>query len=124
MKIFLLQTCLFFTLMYAYSQDLSGNYVVLSNPESVLVSNIEKIDPMIFDLYRSPSVDNEVQIKLDGKIVKILLLSAQKLNEMGIPYDKGVVQKGALISGDAVNQPRKFVWEIDAKNQFTDITAY
>jgi hypothetical protein len=96
----------------AKSTDFTGEYL------------LDNIDPMYFDLYRSQDVDNTIIVTVDGQEMQILLLSANKMRAQGRRYNEGLVEKGAVMSGAAANQPRTFTWNVQEGSKVEDLTNY
>ncbi len=111
------------TMNFTFSQLNTKLYSVKKSPESFEVSKIENIDPFMIDLYRSQSVDNEVVLDVDGESVTIILTSADKLKQQGVQFDEGLVKKGAMMSGNAANTPRTFIWKLEENKKIKDLTV-
>ena len=124
MKLTLFNAFIFFSFWLFSQQDIKP-YEVLSRTQGFTYeSRLDGVDPMYFDLYRSKTVDNTVIVTADGQQIRILLLSADKMKSMGRKYNDGLVEKGAVMSGAAANQPRTFMWNVDEGNRVEDLTAY
>lgn len=114
-----------FSSIWLFSQEKAQPYLV--HAESAGFSKINRLDqinPMYFDLYRSKSVDNTVIVRIEGQEIGITLLSANQLKSIGQPYNEALVEKGAIMSGEAANYPRTFIWNVGEANKVEDLTTY
>lgn len=106
-----------------YAQN--SQYVVKTEQASPELKNkLSLVDQQWFDLYRSEAVDNEVVFTVDNESITIVLYSASKMRSMNLAFNEGLVKKGAIMSGDKANSPRRFNWSIDNSNQVKDLTNY
>ncbi len=124
MKLTLLMSCMISAFVLFGQQEIKPYQLLAKSPDFSKQERLDAIAPMFFDLYRSKTVDNTVIVDVDGQEVTIVLLSAEKLKNLGQPYDAGLVEKGALISGEKANQPRTFVWRVGEGSAIEDLTSY
>lgn len=114
-----------FSSVWIFSQDQVKPYQL--HPENLGFTKqirLDGIDPTYFDLYRSKEVDNTVIVRIDGEEARIILLSASKLKSMGQAYNEALVEKGAMMSGAAANNPRTFIWSLVEGSKIEDLTTY
>jgi hypothetical protein len=99
-------------------------YVVKFSSAGFDISVIEKLDKQTMDYYRSQSADNEVVINMGADTATIVLLSADKLDKLGMAYNKSAVLKGQVIFNDNGSTTRAFVWKIIDGFVIVDETEY
>ena len=118
--------CFMFVVVCVNAQLTPKSYNVISKDESIDMFEIEGVmHRMMVDLYRSQWVDNELTIEMsDGKSVKMILVSANQLSKEGVRFDDGLVRKGAMMSGEAAKESRKFIWKLDEKNEIKEMKEY
>ena len=109
--------------MFSQNQEQTAYKIKVTNP-AFEMSKLLTIDSQMFDLYRSKSVDNDVTVLLGDQTIVITLLSADKMKELGLPFNEDSVKKGAMMSGVKANISRNFTWKIEENNSVSDLTNY
>lgn len=109
--------------LFSQNQEQTAFKIKVTNP-AFEMSKLQTINSQMFDLYRSKSVDNDVTVVLGDQTIIITLLSADKMKELGLPFNEEFVKKGAVMSGVKANISRNFTWKIEENNSVTDLTNY
>jgi len=124
MKKTLLTTLLIFSCYYSIAQVNSQSIKVVDKTVDFDLSVLDQIDFSMIDLYRSKTVDNTITIWKDDKYVLIVLESSATLDSKGISYEKGLVEKGAIMSGEKALISRSFTMKVENDKNLVDTTVY
>ncbi|MGV3631984.1 MAG: hypothetical protein ACO1O6_12310 [Bacteroidota bacterium] len=106
-----------FALFPLLSQLNPQSYEVISAPSGFDFNQFDLFDQQMTDLYRSQSVDNEIVIEIKNQIVIIRLFSADKLTNLGVPYEAGAVKKGAIFNNNPGTVMVRYRWQIGSENE-------
>lgn len=124
MKKLILTLLLSLPCYYTQAQLNSQTIKVVDKTADLDLSAFNLVDFSMIDLYRSKTVDNTITVWKEDKFLVIVLESAQTLDQKGISYDKGLVEKGARMSGEKALVARSFSMKIEGEKKLQDITSY